>query len=120
MHAVRLGASVNAAAPNRPGRLCLITGFSCRVLGSQPMAVFAAGHMVDPGLVRQVPLDRLAYTCLERFLGLPPQFSFQLAGIDCIPPVMAWAIFDERDLLAVTLRICPGFEFIQYATKDID
>ncbi|MNZ90986.1 hypothetical protein D3C78_1099590 [compost metagenome] len=58
-------------------------------------------YAAAPLRVVQIPLDGLADTGLEGFLGSPAQFALDLAGIDGVAQVVAGAVLDVGDQAAV-------------------
>ena len=61
------------------------------VLFLDPVAVLAAGDVVDPILVVQIPLHRFLDAGLKGFLGFPAEFLFQLTRINGIAAIVARA-----------------------------
>src|ERR1700733_11672081 len=72
-----------------------------RVVGLNPLAVFARSDLVDPFLIVEIPPHRLCQTGLERLGGVPAPRALQLAGVDRITAVVARTVCHIRDLVAV-------------------
>lgn len=69
---------------------------------SETVQLIVAGEdVLPPGLVVEVPLDRLAKAAFEVFLWFPAEFTLDLAGVDRVAEVVAGAVGDEGDELRV-------------------
>ena len=85
-----------------------------------PLLVVAAGDALDPLLVLQVPLDGFTDAGIEGFGGFPTEFAVDLGGIDGIPLIVARAVRDIGDLIAVGLAIRSRREIIEHRTQGVD
>lgn len=68
-----------------------------RVVAVEPLAILAAGDLVDPVHVFEVPLHGLAQAGLESCLWFPSEFVTDLARVERIAPVMAGTVLYEGD-----------------------
>jgi hypothetical protein len=97
-----------------------ISGTSTPVLLSHPILVGAAGDVLDPGLVAEVPLHGLADAGLECLGRLPAEFAFELAGVDGVAAVAAGAVLDVDDLVPVGLAVGARAEFVEGGAQGMD
>src|SRR5208283_1625113 len=67
------------------------------IVRGNPLPVVPARHIPHPGFILKIPANRLPNPALERFLRLPSQFAFDLAGVHGIAPVVAGTILHVRD-----------------------
>ena len=93
---------------------------SLLVLFVHPLAVSAALHVGHPLGVAQVPLDGFADAGVEGFGGFPAEFFFELAGVDGVAAVMAWAVGHVGDLTAVAAAVGLGAHFVEKLANSID
>src|SRR6266849_10830600 len=71
------------------------------VMLRHPLAITAAGDIADPIFVFKIPADGFSDAGLKRLQRVPVQFALDFAGVHRVPAVVAGAVFDERDELAV-------------------
>src|SRR5438067_314362 len=67
------------------------------ILLADPLAVGAAGHVVRPFLVVQVPAHRLADAGFESLGRFPAQLALELTCIDRVAAVVPRTVGHERD-----------------------
>lgn len=90
------------------------------VLFSDPLSVGAAGDVLDPVLILQVPFDGFSDAGSECFGGLPAKFSRDACGVDGVTFVMAGTVFDECYLCSVGNGIWAGLEYIEQIADMVD
>ena len=61
----------------------------------------AAGHVANPLLIVEIPLDGLSDSRFEGFHWFPAQLTLDLGTVNRIPAVVAWSILYIRDQLFV-------------------
>src|ERR1700720_1361514 len=86
-----------------PSRLSLSAFLSMLggVMFRHPLAIAAAGDITDPIFVFKIPADGFSDAGLKRLQWMPVQFALDLAAVHRVTAVVAGAVFDERDELAV-------------------
>ncbi len=85
-----------------------------------PVFVSTALHIGHPIGVGQVPLDGFADTGLKGLGRLPAQFRFELARVNRVAAVVAWAVGHVADLLGVRLSVSAGAQFVQQRAHCFD
>ena len=65
------------------------------VVQIDPLAVGAAGHLLDPVLMREIPLNGAPQTGSKGLRGTPTELAFDLGRVDGIAPVMAGPVSHE-------------------------
>lgn len=90
------------------------------VLFVDPFTIGAAGDVVDPIGMGEVPLYGFADAGFKGFLRFPAQFFFQFCRINGIAPVVPGPVGDIGDLFAVWLAVFARFHFIQYGAECVD
>ena len=87
---------------------------------ADPVLIGTAGHILDPALIIEVPLHRLADTRLEGFSRLPAEFALDLGSVNGIATIMARTVLHIGDLLLVLLAIGSRAEFIKNCAEGVN
>src|SRR5215469_408057 len=69
------------------------------------MLVCSARHVLDPGRIGKIPLDRLSQPSLKALLGPPPQFSLNLSCVNRISAIVSRPVFNKGDELRVRAKL---------------
>src|ERR1019366_4092888 len=102
--------------------------WSCRVSAStfsgvmfrNPLTIAAAGNVADPVFMFKIPADGFLDAALNRLQRAPVQFAFDFARVHGVPAVVAGAVFDERDELAVRNGRVVRPQFVQQPANGAD
>ena len=99
------GAPFGFAIPRSYKRLLILVHFLVVFL------VVAAGDVIHPLLMVQVPVDGQHDALLERGLGVPAQIVLDLGGVDAVAAVVTQTVGDVLDQLladALVLQTVAG------------
>ncbi|KVK77358.1 hypothetical protein WS90_22390 [Burkholderia cepacia] len=78
-----------------------------------PSTILAARDVLHPPLILQVPLNGLADTGIKGFSGLPAEFAFEFASVDCVTAIMARSILYIADLGRIRLAVIARLQLIE-------
>src|SRR5258708_152891 len=103
-------------------------GFSSQLSGSllggvmfrHPLAIAAAGDITDPIFVFKIPADGLADAALKCLQRTPVEFALDFARVHRVPAVVARAVFDKSDELAVWHSGVVRAQLVQQITNGAD
>src|ERR1700675_3471977 len=94
---------VSALRLDFPSRL--FSQLSISMLGGvmlrHPLAIAAAGDITDPIFVFKIPADGFSDAALKRLQRMPVQFVLDFACVHRVSAVVAGAVFDKSEELAV-------------------
>src|ERR1019366_6330528 len=85
-----------------------------------PLTIAAAGDIADPVFVFKIPADGFADAALKRLQRVPVQFALDFARVHRVPAVVAGAVFDESDELAVGNGGVVRAQFVQQLANGSD
>src|ERR1019366_5587169 len=85
-----------------------------------PLTIAAAGDIADPVFVFKIPADGFADAALKRLQRVPVQFALDFARVHRVPAVVAGAVFDESDELAVGNGGVVRAQFVQQLANGAD
>src|SRR5450759_1414566 len=85
-----------------------------------PLTIAAAGNVADPLFMFKIPADGLVNAALKRLQRAPVQFALDFARVHGVPAVVAGAVFDERDELAVRNGGVVRAQFVQQPANGAD
>src|ERR1019366_7884524 len=85
-----------------------------------PLTIAAAGDIADPVFVFRISANGLADAARERLLWGPIQFALDFASVHRVAPVVAGAVFDERDEFVVGNGGVVRAQFIQQFANRAD
>src|ERR1035441_6775937 len=71
------------------------------IMFRHPLTIAAAGDLADPVFVFKIPANGFADAALKCLQRVPTQLAFDFARVHGVAAVVAGAVFDERDELAV-------------------
>src|SRR5258708_7757180 len=103
-------------------------GFSSQLSGSllggvmfrHPLAIAAAGDITDPIFVFKIPADGLADAVVKCLQRTPVEFALDFARVHRVPAVVARAVFDKSDELAVWHSGVVRAQLVQQITNGAD